>query len=576
MSDQEQLFPEKVSGDEQPPKTVVVSNRFNVNEFCSRRIIVPKDSFLGTHFSDLFDYQPNAIPLFKTPVSSELLERATKSESDTNFPVLIEVTNHKEGSSPTVISFSDVIAFHFQSERDRDEFPRDYANVDPFLVDHLVSPQLFGLGTQKLTDLEKADKQSNTSGRALERLSYLDKWSGAVTGGAYALSQFHTDSHSLNLFLDLIGGKENSYPSLAYLDDFNALRNGNLPDRNDSSRYVEPASGQKVPDDEWILFSNIISDLVQNGLPDDAPTYIEELIAGHEKLAPMLIGLRSFLTSERALQPFLPPGQNILGRALLIALLRRDLSALFPWSKEKMFADSPTIMLAAMLIGASTGRTGIDLELRVSDLDDALAQHECDTLVGSESDSLTASQIQSTIVNYQKHEHVITFPDFSLTIHGPLSIPKLLGVLATESGGVNNLQHNDPDLIQLCIQTARSLNLGNLISIAFILPENHSVTDESFLEKNTNHTSFLPEHHPSSLKHDGLVLLIIDGNSEIVPLVETFDFPAFIEEIGDLPIAGPEAEDLRKALIHRLDMIRSALQDNEIWNEYNNPGPITF
>ena len=169
----------------------VVTNRININEFRSRRIIVPKNAFTS-YKADLFEISPNHIPLFRGPISEELLQTAVSS-GDNNFPVLIEVNNHLEGSFPPAIGFKDVIAFHFQSERDAKEFPRSYDNIPSDTVDHVVSPELFGGGLQTLTDFTEEAKVLESETGQVNRLHQCDRWSGAVMCANFLLDTIDTE-----------------------------------------------------------------------------------------------------------------------------------------------------------------------------------------------------------------------------------------------------------------------------------------------------------------------------------------------------------------------------------------------
>ena len=341
---------------------VILSNRLNINEFRSRRIIVPKEGF-SRHFSDLFDFTPHHIPIFQTPVSDELLTRSV-AEGENNFPILIEIANHDVGTFPKAISFDDVIAFHFRSERDSKEFPRSYSNIPPDTeIPYKVSPELFDGGDQTLSTLE-TDKESLMADESMnDRLFISDKWSGAVSCAVFALnSSSQAQSRtSLELLSSMFKDDPCEGDKSSFVNSVSLLRNG---------------IHSKLDHQDTDLASTVLSSVLRFGKPVDNLLFLGSL-ADMDPKNTVLRKIYKILDpgSEDSLYRFNSFG-NDFEKALLLFLTSKTLDGLLKTASHQG-AEPIQILMAAILFGLSIGRCQLPMDYRDNSIfDQALANIE--------------------------------------------------------------------------------------------------------------------------------------------------------------------------------------------------------
>ena len=363
MTDAPSLFKMPDENDDQTNfPCVIVSNRLNINEFRSRRIIVPKECF-SRHFSDLFDFTPHHIPIIQTPVSEELLARAV-AEGENNFPILIEISNHDVGTFPKAISFDDVIAFHFRSERDKEEFPRTYSNIPPDTdIPYKVSPEFFDGGDQTLSTLE-TDKESLIADESMnDRLFTSDKWSGAVSCAFFTLnSSSQAQSRTaMELFSSMFKDDPWEDRKSSFVDSVSLLRNGvhSELDRQDID-----------------LASAVLLSVVRSGKPSDNLLFLRSLIERYPDN-----------TVLRKIYNILDPGSgdslnrfnsfdNDFEKALLLFLTSKTLDGILN-AADVWGAEPIQILMAAILFGLSIGRCQLPMDYRENAIfDQALANIE--------------------------------------------------------------------------------------------------------------------------------------------------------------------------------------------------------
>lgn len=346
---------------EAPDTRGVLTNRWNLIEFLSRRLIVPSEAFVK-YYDDLLRFTPGRVPIVATPLSEEMVAAVTGDDPDVTFPVFIELDGEALDASPVVIPWTRVRTVHFRDDRERGEHSaREFDNVSasPRLA---VSPGLFTGGSETPESLVAAEGEA--VGSVSEALDLAARWSGAVVTGIHALSRNGDRSSALAL-ARLLDGRSWGKVGCAHLQVLQPMRSGQ-----------PPADGEGL---ERRVFSEVVRSFVADGLPGDPVSFVrtvgdrveldDESRRAFDRIAEILDGDVEF-------KPFKGSGLPV-AKGLLMALLRKQPDRLLPWAVDQARADPATILTAAVLLGLAAGRHTLSRNLRPDDLDAALALVEC-------------------------------------------------------------------------------------------------------------------------------------------------------------------------------------------------------
>jgi hypothetical protein len=342
----------------------VLTNRWNLIEFLSRRLIVPMEVFVK-YYDDLLRLTPGRVPLVTSPVSDDLVAAVTGEDPAVMFPVFIEVDRDFDGESCRVIPWSKVIAVHFRNKREREEhIAREFDNVSvsPVLK---VSPELFGGGTTSPQSLEGGDARAAT--RTAETLDNATRWSGAIVAALHALSGGADRSTALAL-ARLLDGRAWGKAGCRHLQVLQAMRSGQPPTDGNGLE-------QRVVRTAALVFS-------EEGLPGDPVGFIRSLdsrLGLDEQSRRAFDRVAGILDGDIEFRPFKGSGSPV-AKGLLVALLRREPARLLPWAVDSARSDPATLLTAGVLLGLAAGRHTLGGSVRPEALDSALAHAECDAV----------------------------------------------------------------------------------------------------------------------------------------------------------------------------------------------------
>ncbi len=344
------------------PVQVVVTNRYNLNEFRSRRLIVPRSAF-SLYFEDLFEITPNHIPIFQTPISEDLLAKAT-STGENNYPILIEIKTDNDGDPVKVISFDDVVAFHFRSEGEAKDFPRSFGNIPEDTTEYKVSPQLFGQGSQKVSDLERIAESLADDTDLAERVMLSDKWSGAITCAIRALDHLPgplCNMKTIKALAQILNNEDWVDEDTDFLEQLRQYRTG------------KPSSDQAPSKNE--LGQVLLEDFTYSGIPKDGPKYVASLSEKYPEMKALARAVRMLDPKRSKGIPRFVGFENDVEKALLLTLTSKTLDGIIKKSRDKN-AEPIQLLIASILFGLATGRHQLPVEVRPETLDRTLAQIE--------------------------------------------------------------------------------------------------------------------------------------------------------------------------------------------------------
>ena len=395
-----------------PSVNGVLTNRWNLIEFLSRRLIVPSDS-ISKYYDDLLRYVPGRVPIVSAPASDELVS-AVSGDDEVVFPVFLELKPRWEPGTTTAVPFDDVISIHFRTDRDLEEHKaRKFSNVgiSPPLV---VTPQIFAGGAQTLADI--GEGQPRTRKRQTVALQRASAWSGAlIVGLAAVVSDANVESASaLARLLD--GRPWGRLKAASHLRALTPMRSGR-----------PPRPGRDL---ESCLFSHIIERFAADGLPGDPVEFVRSLpdqVDIDERSARALGKICAILDGEVEFKPFRRTGSPV-AKGLLVALLRRNPERLQPWATDVARADPVSALTAGALLGVAAGRHTLPNHMRTPELDLALANVELAAMTSTSEPGRSDVETRQIDPNgLVKHRiRLDGFPDINLSEQPPSALNDLL------------------------------------------------------------------------------------------------------------------------------------------------------
>lgn len=413
----------------------VLTNRWNLIEFLSRRVVTPLGTF-DKYYDDLLRHTPGRVPLVATPLSPELVADVTGDEPEMDFPVFLEVAGAKPGTVPFV-TLEEVVQVHFRSQRDLDEHAaRRFDNVPPG-PPLTITSAIWDGGKGTIDELVSAP----AAGAAVDVgiLRRAERYAGGVT-----------------VLATCDQGGSASASAVARLMDGRAWAGAALPWLATAAPFVISGSVDTGSNADEALLSAVLGTLT------DAPARahslnllsgVEEVLAGSRwdaALEPSLRKIRRVVDSEDEFTPLTERGFTV-AKALLLFLLRRDPESLLAWPTEETGADSPTFSTAAFLAGFSVGRRQLPVTLRANPLDLALASVEMHVAVsggftGVPPAEVVADPVAGSIQVRSRGEVLVGFG------------------LVTLADLVRRADLDDPEISGACADLARRLRCDDLFT----------------------------------------------------------------------------------------------------------------
>jgi hypothetical protein len=360
----------------------VLTNRMNLNGILSSRIVGPRGAY-AKYYRDLLELTDGRVAVLHGAPSPELVQYV--SEKVRTGPALLELAaGSKKGQSTdpsdtALVEFADAIplcdiaAIHLPNESSlREHLARHYNNVHPHEDLLRVSPELFN-GPVARADVEEA--ASSSSNLQDERMAVdwqrLDRVRGAMNAAVLAATTPGTlklaqgllpdsdASHWLGAFL-----RDDERPeSTATADDLLLMAVADVLVATDVRQAWDPAS----------ILSQIKSRL--EATPSAGP-HLELIAANIATVANVLDGTREFTPFRRTSRGL------VSAKALLLILLRQELSELLAWPASETGADPSTCQLAALFAGLLRGLSRESVSFRNEALDDVTAVWVCTFATG--------------------------------------------------------------------------------------------------------------------------------------------------------------------------------------------------
>jgi hypothetical protein len=405
---------------------VVLSNRYNLLEFISSGMIECKEG-ISKYYQDLLSLSPpGVIPVLRAPISAEVAALAN-SESETAFPVAIALdskalTTRKlpaicATGEAAMLSIGDedgigwlgagaiplaaVTAVYFRSKEELEEHrAREYANVATDALPLKIDPLLFeggALGVDSLRQwlvgsaiqtgvtsegFDRADRLRGARYLALLTSPGRSVWLRGVLDAIRPKSLSNTDISGTGGVtisgVKKIGGKKGQIrkggPSPAsltadgaplwFLRGLEGMAHEAQPARDIETRMFAAALA---------VFSNTRREA--RWRPLEVVSAIEVRLSGQsmslesDDLAKSLESIRAILRNDREFRPFKPGKGLSAAKALLMALLRPDITRLLSWSREQSGADDASWSAAATLVGALGGFRTLPTRIRHRGMD---------------------------------------------------------------------------------------------------------------------------------------------------------------------------------------------------------------
>lgn len=357
------------------PARWVLTNRFNLIEILSSRLIAPRESY-RQYYVDLLADTPNGVPVFSEPPGPGLRERVT-ADGENNFAVLLQLGDDVPGDVVVGgLPLSCVVAVHFPDAATlRDHQSRPLGNVPATPPLH-ASPELFGAAGAELVPRTEASPVPTD-------WASVDRARGAVAGMTAVARTHGITARSFASFVERHAAVVGALTGVT--------RAGSAaPDPDDGLALgVLEVLSESDPASDWSprrLVKSLMSDNA------DRPDVARNLEA-----------VRQIVSGERDFSPFRSgdTGGLISAKALLMVLLRPRLDSLLAWDREDTNADDGTLLLSGALAGWMTGVTRLPAEMRDVRLDDATAAWACqfgvepippDVFVVAEQDSTSSDR----------------------------------------------------------------------------------------------------------------------------------------------------------------------------------------
>ena len=427
--------------DRKPGPVLFVTNRFNLLEFLSVGLIVPRPA-LAKYYADLLAIRPDRLPLVRGPVHRSIVE-SVSAESATAFPVALEVDPSRldgtkcaamvrgkaarladssvEAWAPGgVLPLSAVTCVHFRSQGDLEEHTaREYDNV-PRRIPFIVTPALFDGG--ELTCDQLKDFLEKLPARKVDLIADLERADRTTGACVLALRSAPADQVAIEQLVKMISGAEKA--KLVPTD-------GPLPA---ALALALAQTGADVgPGADSALFELTISvlrkiDRAGSWRPLDVVRKIEGAVAeaalaesDATEIAKNLRPISAILRNDRDFRPFEPGVGLDSAKALLLVLLRPEPDRLLSWQATETGADAAVSVLAAALCGLLRGRKKLSLNYRDEALDVFLANRISSHVASLETGALrpvkSRARISVKMVGAAKSDEkrvVVRFGDVTL------------------------------------------------------------------------------------------------------------------------------------------------------------------
>jgi hypothetical protein len=374
-----------------------LTNRNNLLRIMATGMLMPHAGFAEKYYDDLLRLAPGRLPLLSSSASAELVSMVTPEPQA--FPVMLELmrTGLADSAFPSLmidgvrdragwanpsarmwapsgalVLADTVTAIHFRTDAERDEFEvRDFADVRPRTNLHRITPHLFeGDGPPADTVTEWLGSLEPLGEPSPEDISAADRRSGAVLLGC--LTAIPT-KEELWGWGQLLAGRKIGRQAGGYVSRIGRVLDG----------------ATKARDPEDVALQVCIEELsVTNRLevwrPIDVLDRIRDKLIGQlnkkaDPMKPALDRAAAILRDEEAFEGLKTGGSPVL-KALLLTLKRPEPQRLIGWDPGGPGSTPEVLNLAAVMVGALTGRALIPIALRDAPLDHAASRVEADRL----------------------------------------------------------------------------------------------------------------------------------------------------------------------------------------------------
>lgn len=385
--------------DEVTQRLLVYTNRFNLLEILSSRLIPPRSGFDDErYFSDLAELCLGRVAVVAGPASSDVLQHV--SAGGGAFPVALELDGERlapaevaalmvdGGADEAIIGapgaaawaprgaipLSAVTAVHFRSSAELDEHRvRRYENVRDDLP-LVVSPELFesGASVALVPWLRALDPAEDVDLRGADRIS------GALILVGKTLP---AEKEAIAVFASTLNGRGASKRTRP---------RGVAPWL--FALVAGPRRGADVNERIFAAGVAVLSeiDYPQTWRPVDHARAVREAVAGsrlkasdQDDLNRHFDAIVGVLRNERDFRPFRPDAGIAAAKALLLALMRPDPDEQLAWPADETGADDPVRVTAAAFLGVLHGRKRLGVVHRPLELDDFLAEQEAAAIESS-------------------------------------------------------------------------------------------------------------------------------------------------------------------------------------------------
>jgi hypothetical protein len=334
------------------PDAWILTNRFNLIEMLSSRLIAPAESY-RQYYTDLLAETPHGVPVFAAPPGPALRDKVV-TDGENNFAVLLQLREDTADVVTGGLPLTRVVAVHFPDDHTlRDHESRPLGNVLP-PPPLKSSPELFGeAGSDQLPPAPPDPLPTRD-------WATIDRARGAVAGITAAARAQGITPDSVEKFLD------------AHSTVVDAL-----------TSELPPAGAAPDDPDEQLALAILAALSRSDPATDWSPRrLVKALLSEHAErpdVARNLDAVRQIVSGERDFTPFrgTDSGGLVSAKALLLVLLRPRLDSLLEWTREDTNADDASLLLSGALAGWLTGVTRLPAGLRDVSVDDATAEWAC-------------------------------------------------------------------------------------------------------------------------------------------------------------------------------------------------------
>lgn len=345
----------------------VLTNRMNLNGILSSRIVGPRDSFTK-YYQDLLQLTGGPVAILAQPPDEDLVRYV--SEKVRTGPALLELEASTDVADVrlvelvTAFPFARVTAVHLPDEASlREHLARRYANVHTHDELLRVSPDLFG-GTASRDDLRSSVTEPTPPLLGFQHWQRMDRVRGAMSAAIFAAAT----PDDLQIAASLLPGSRDE----GWLGRY--LRSEETTATDADAHLMHAVTDILVRTDMRKAWNPLaILDEVRQAVTNssEAAIHLNQIEAN---LAP----IAAILSNERSFTPFRESGRALkTAKALLLFLLRPELSELLSWAPSETGADTGTRQLSAVMAGLLRGLSREACSLRSVVIDDYTAAWAC-------------------------------------------------------------------------------------------------------------------------------------------------------------------------------------------------------